>query len=137
MAEKSLIMLQQENLELKKENEGLKETLAKMLVMPQTNALVPVGNYKPSDTPEEKIIEEQVRVLEAFSAQRALTLEEIKALDLLIKNKTAILSKKPVEPDWRDVSEKTSEAELLRLAGDVPVERIRSKSKTSKKDSME
>lgn len=138
MAEKSLIMLQQENLELRKENQGLKETLEKALAIPQTKALVPIGNVKrPSDTPEETIIEEQIRVLEGFSAGRALTLEEVKTLDILIKNKTILQGKKPIEPDWRDVSEKTPEAELLRLAGDVPVESIRSKSKTSKKNPLE
>lgn len=137
MAEKSLIMLQQENAELRKENQGLKETLEKALVLPQTKVLVPYVPNGKCDSTEEKIIEEQIIVLEAFSAQRALTLEEIKALDILIKNKTVIKGKKPIEPDWRDVSEKTPEAELLRLAGDVPVESIRSKSKTSKKNSLE
>lgn len=137
MAEKSTLMLQQEILELKKENQGLKETLAKMLEQPQTKALIPFQPQKNYDSPEEKILEEQINVLEAFSAQRALTLEEIKALDLLIKNKNAILSKKPHEPDWRDVSEKTPEAELLRLAGDVAIEPIRTKAKPSKKNSLE
>jgi hypothetical protein len=137
MAEKSLIMLQQENAELRKENQGLKETLEKALVLPSTKALVPYVPNGKYDSAEEKIVEEQINVLEAFSAQRGLTLKEIKALDILIKNKTMIKSKKPIEPDWRDVSEKTPEAELLRLAGDIPVEPTKAKPKVSKKNPLE
>lgn len=125
MADKSLILIQQENLELKKENQGLQETVTKLIE--EINRLsciekrpVVTGNAeKIVKLIEEEIIEEQIKRLDVVSRQRALSLEETRALDLLIKNKRLLDPNKPIEPDYTKVPEGQTESDLLRIAGNV------------------
>lgn len=140
MAEKSLIMLNRENLELSKENAALKETVTKLLVeLDRVKTLPVVAGVATSKIPvstEQIIIEEQIQIYRDKSIGGALSLDDIRGLDLLIKNKKALDINKPVEPDWRDVSPDTPQDELLKLAGNVEGRR-RNKSKTSSKNSVE
>ena len=138
MAEKSLILWQQENLELENENSALKITVTKLLEeLTRMKDVIRLPNNnvsKITKSTEEKIIEEQIDYLDAISAGRGLSLEETRALDLLIKNKKLLEEKsnKPIETDYNEVPETE---DLLRIAGNVESEKPkRSKSKTGSKD---
>lgn len=138
MSNKSLILLQQENLELTKENNALKITVTKLLEKideilhidrtPNPNRIVL--------STEQNIIEEQIDSFSAISKSRGLTLEEIRALDLLIKNKKLLDDTKSIEPDYSKVPDGSTESDLLRIAGNVeePITKKRSKSKAGHKD---
>lgn len=141
----SLILLKQENLELNKENQALKTTVTKLLE--EIDRLRELS--RPTDpnieriiqSPEQKIIEEQINSFETISRQRGLTLEEIRGLDLLIKNKKLLEGNKPLEPDWSKVPEGQTDSDLLRIAGNVEESTIvekpkRSKSKASTKNTV-
>jgi len=143
--DKSPMLIQQENLELKKENQGLQETVTKLLE--EINRLQGIQR-RPAivsnverivQSVEEQIIEEQIMRLDVVSRQRALSLEETRALDLLIKNKRLLDPNKPIEPDYTKVPEGQTESDLLRIAGDVPAEpekprKVKSRAKTGSKD---
>lgn len=136
MADKSLILLQQENLELRKENQALKETVTKLLT--EINNIRGIEQKRTNVeriklSPEERIIEEQIDYFEAISRERALSLEETRAFDLLIKNKRLLAPNKPIEPDYKSLAESDNNEDLLMLAGNVESEKPskRTKSKTS------
>jgi hypothetical protein len=138
MEEKSTLMLKQENLELHRENAALKETVTKLLKeidrvrqidkTPNPNRVVL--------TVEQRIIEDQITYFEAISYTRALTLEETRAFDLLIKNKRLLDENKPIEADYTKVPDGKTESDLLRIAGNVEFKQSkkRNKSKTGSKD---
>jgi hypothetical protein len=142
MAEKSTLMLTQENLELKKENQALKETVTTLLSEIDKLRNLPVAAANPNQilpTPELQIIEEQILMLLLTSRQKSLSLDDIRALDLLIKNKKALEANKPIEPDYTDLTKDKSDAELLQLAGTVENKKFRrrNKSKTSTENPVE
>jgi hypothetical protein len=141
MIEKSTLLVKQENLELTKENTALKETVTKLLEEVERLRNLPTLNtsvQKVNQTTEQRIIEEQIQIYQQLSFRGPLSLDDIRALDILIKNKRLLDQNKAIEPDWKDISENTSENELLRLAGDVEVKKSkRNKSKTGSKDTVE
>ena len=141
MADKSLILLQQENLELQKENYALKETITKLLT--EMNSVRGIDNKRNNVeritlSTEQRIIEEQIDYFEAISRERALSLEETRAFDLLIKNKRILDQNKVIEPDYTKVPEGKDESDLLRIAGDVEskTNKKRIKSKASSEDPL-
>lgn len=144
MTEKSLVVLEQENLELKKENTGLQETVTALLQQLERlreidkRPVVTSDVMRISKTTEEEIIEDQIKRLDEVSRQRMLSLEETRALDLLIKNKRLLDPNKPIEPDYTKVPEGQTESDLLRIAGNAESETPKSKprAKTSQKNSM-
>lgn len=90
-----VVNLERENKDLKKQVEQLKNQLAQQTL----------GHHV---TPEEIVCIEQIEVLRNRSAQRELSLEEVKKLDLLIKNLRLIKEQSTENvssPKWRDVSE--------------------------------
>lgn len=139
MSDKSPILLQQENLELRKENQGLQETVTKLLMELDRSRGIerrPESNVERIvKSTEEIIIEEQILRLDGVSRERALTLEETRALDLLIKNKRLLDPNKPLEPDYTKVPEGQTESDLLRIAGNVEVDTPSRKSKPRAKTS--
>jgi len=141
MSDKSSIMIKQENLELQKENRALKDTVTRLLKeidrvreidrTPNPNRLVL--------TPEQRIISDQITYFEAISYERALTLEETRAFDLLIKNKRLLDENKVIEIDYTKVPDGKTESDLLRIAGNVEFktpkkQKKRTKSKAGSKD---
>lgn len=97
---------------LESENEMLKEkvvALEKMLADSSTSKLLGLDV-----APEELICLEQIKLIENTSRARELTLDEVKKLDLLIKNLRLIKnqSTENLNPSYRDVSE----AELVAIA---------------------
>lgn len=140
MSDKSVIKIQQENLELSKENKALKETLTKLLIELDTSR----GIERKSEaeriklTPEQRIIEDQITYFEAISITRCLSLDETRTLDLLIKNKRLLDKEKPIEPDYTKVPD--DDSDLLRIAGNVEPEptenQTNARTKTSKKNSL-
>jgi hypothetical protein len=145
MADKSLILLQQENLELKKENQGLQETVTKLieelnrLQGIERRPIVTTNADKIVRSIEEEIIEEQIKRLDMVSRGQTLSLEEVRALDLLIKNKKLIDINKVIEPDYTKIPEGQTELDLLQLAGnDEPEADTKSKprTKTSQKNTL-
>lgn len=136
MADKSLILTQQENLELSKENRALKETVSTLLVeidRLRNTSLVPLQKSETSS--ELNIINDQVRILELSSRSRALSLEEIRALDLLIKNKKILEPQVPLDADYTKIPEGSSEKDLLALAG-TTIDEQRAESKGSTDNSV-
>lgn len=146
MKEKSLATVNQENLELRKENEALQETVTMLLgeVEKYRNLPAPTVRYLPANvsriarSAEQDIIEEQILHLDTISRARMLSLEETRTLDLLIKNKKLLEPKSDHEPEWKKASETTSESDLLRLA-DVQQPESReteSRAETSSEDTL-
>jgi len=140
--DKSLATLNQENLELKKLNSGLNETVA--ILMSEVERLraleKPVSNVERIElTTEQKIIEDQISLLDTISRMRAFTLEETRALDLLIKNKRLLDQNKPIEPDYTKVPDGQTPEDLIRIAGNAEPEQpttTKPRAKTSSKNSM-
>lgn len=98
-----LTTLERENSDLKKQVEQLKNQLTQQVL----------GNQI---TPEELVCIEQIRILQNRSAQRELSLEEVKKLDLLVKNIRLIreqVTENPTTPKWREVF---PEADLVAIA---------------------
>lgn len=141
MSDKSLVVIEQENLELRKENVGLKDTLTILMAEIErlrdltSNPVTGIAT-KIAKAEEEHIIFDQIGLLSLASKQRVLTLEEIRALDLLIKNKKLLEPKTPIETDYTKVPPGSSEGDLLRIAGNVESPKPRNKPKSSKKDTV-
>lgn len=130
MSKESTINSKNEIDELKKENKSLKETVAGLIK--KVNEL---QSFEPADrtglTSEQQIIEDQIEYYRDMSMQRPLSLEETRAVDLLIKNKR-LLSNKKDEEDPNEVPDGQTESDLLRIASNVvPIENAGSKSKPS------
>lgn len=92
---------------LQKENEFLKEKLTqmeKMLVTSHTTV-----------SPEELICVEQIAVIKRSSANRELSLDEVKRLDILIKNLRLIKDQSTETIDHKDYRN-VKEAELVEIA---------------------
>jgi hypothetical protein len=135
--------LQTLNLELKQENEGLKDTVT--ILLKEVDKLQNVDRnliLNLALTPEQRILEVQIQNIEAISNIRLLTLEETRALDLHIKNKRLLDDKSTVNADYTKVPDGLTEADLLQIAGSVNGDsekksKRRGKSKTSSKDTVE
>lgn len=126
--EKTNNELQQEVLELRKENKGLQETVTTLLAEIERlrnidRSLVTTGSDLPvlfeGLTPEQEIVETQIHMLNVASRQKQLSLEETRTLDLLIKNKKLldVKEEKDAEPDYEDLSDD----DLMELAGNVSI----------------
>lgn len=90
---------------LEKENKQLKEQLENLRLQSATEVV----------SAEELICIEQINILQNRSSQRELSLEEIKKLDLLVKNLRLI--KEPTKNgQLKDVTGKFSEADLVAIA---------------------
>lgn len=90
---------------LEKENKQLKQQLETLKLQLTPEAL----------SAEELICVEQINILQNRSSQRELSLEEIKKLDLLVKNLRLI--KEPLKDGaLKDVTGKFSEADLVAIA---------------------
>ncbi len=104
--DKDAFMVRQQELieKLVKENEALVEKIKeseKMLVTTNQNLIIGTPNY------EEAICVEQLRILKEKSMTRELDINEVKKLDLLIKN-LRLLQSQPtsnINAEFRDVSE--------------------------------
>jgi hypothetical protein len=69
-------------------------------------------------TPEEELLEVQINNLNAISRERKLTLEEVKTLDLLIKNKRLIKKQSTSNPEL-SLPPELSDEDLERIAASV------------------
>lgn len=103
---------------LQRENEALKETIDKLLkeievLREKTN--VP-KIIKLHSTPEEEILDQQIRILQQSSRVRALDLTEAKMLDLYIKNKRLLNEKSTLNADFNSLPvDKMTDEELMLL----------------------
>lgn len=91
---------------LRQENETLKQKVF------QLEHLI---SFQATVTPEELVCARQIQILKNTSDQRELTLDEVKRLDLLIKNLRLIKDQSTENvsnPQYRDVTE----ADLVRIA---------------------
>jgi len=137
--------IQVEVLELKKENKALKETVT--LLLKEIDRIREVDRSSVINlrlSPEQRILDMQIRYLEAISMDRALTLEETRALDLHIKNKRLLEDKSTINADYTKVPEGLTESDLMRIAGNVEEEEPingrpvkGSKKKSSSKNTVE
>jgi hypothetical protein len=120
---KALASLELENLKLRKENEALNETVSKLCkeINKLRNIETPTVT-KLFLSPEEHICALQIQQLRAISDERKLTLEEVKTLDLLIKNKRLLENKSTSKSEF-DLPPNMSDDELLRIAESVEVKK--------------
>ena len=135
---KSKAVLETENVELRKENKALKETITKLFRKLDNLPEESKSNVvKLQLTPEQEILEMQNMRLQAISRERVLTLDETRKLDLHIKNKRLMEDKSTINADYKKVPEGITEKDLLEIAGNVEIEEFqetkqkRRKSKTS------
>lgn len=98
---------------LQKENEFLKEKLVQLEGM--------LMNKHTSVTPEELICVEQIDIIKQKSAGRELSLDEVKRLDILIKNLRLIKDQSTQAIDHKDYRN-VKEAELVAIATTTPTE---------------
>lgn len=111
----AMLDLQQKIKVLEEENLHLKELL--VTNVPSLNIPLPI-----IITPEEYLIDEQISILEERGRQKGLelTLEEIKKLDLLLKNKKMIKDGKEIVPTTsKPVKGKLSTKDLALIASSV------------------
>lgn len=74
-------------------------------------------------TPEERICDAQILLLESIAMHQPLTLEEVKILDLLVKNKKIIKEQSLViETESKPVKSVLPKADLVRLASKLDKE---------------
>lgn len=120
--------LQKKVAELEAQNKALNITVTNLLK--EIDRLKDLGlePIDPSLSAEEQILIKQINYFMAESQTRQLSLDETRALDLLLKNKRIIDDKKPKTPD-DEVPEGTSTADLLRLVsnGEPTAEKTKTK----------
>lgn len=104
---KTITMLQEKLSLLEHENKHLKEMLVH-------NPIVK-NPIRIEITPEETIITEQIEFLRQASYQRVLTIEEVKKLDLLVKNLKLIKSE-PTTIIGEKPKGNVTEAQLVEIA---------------------
>jgi len=99
----------------------------------QFKAVEPVNKtssnlIKINPTPEEMIIDQQIRHLLTLSQKGSLTLEEVKILDMLIKNKRLCNHQSTLNAEFTSLPEDITDDKLMELAGstDERTEEIRS-----------
>ena len=121
---KSSAALETSLLQLKKENKALKDTVSKLLA--ELNNVRDIDTGKVTKlvlTPEEEICTLQIQQLQAVSRERKLSLEEIKTLDLLIKNKRLLNKQSTANNTFETLPPELSDAELLEIAASVEKEK--------------
>lgn len=123
----SLEQLKRELVSLKRENEAYMKTIQKLLKdlnakreeitqLQTTPVVIPKDKPKEDLAPEEEIADLQLERLRQSAKTRALTLEETRTFDLLVKNKRLSQDKSTEnfsKGSFRDVSD----IELIKLAG--------------------
>lgn len=88
---KSKAAIELQNKELVDENAALRATVSKLLKkIDELQEIDPNSVIERGYTPEQEIIEIQIERLQAVSRTRTLSLDENRALDLLLKNKRMI-----------------------------------------------
>lgn len=122
MSEKSKASLQKENVELRKHNKALEETVT--ILTKEVTRLQEVG-HSPVDSdlsPEEQILVKQIEYFKGLALNGPLTLDDTRAVDILLKNKRILDDKKPKKNE-DEVPEGTTDADLLRIVsnGETPV----------------
>lgn len=100
-------------------NKQLEEQVAHLKEM-LTEAMPLISTEKIIVTPEEALIDQQIKILNDRSLGRELTLEDIKKLDLLIKNKNILKEEtKTIEAASYSIKKNNtnfSKAELIQIA---------------------
>ena len=117
---KETAMLETTVLQLRQENKALKDTVSKLLA--ELNSVRDLDNspiVRKSLTAEEEICVIQIENLRALARERRLSLEEIKTLDLLVKNKRLLNKKSTSNNEFNVLPAEISEDELLRIAESV------------------
>lgn len=116
----STAMLETSNLQLKKENQALKKTVSKLLAeLNSARNIDPDNVTKLILTPEEEICTLQISQLQSVSRERKLSLEEIKTLDLLIKNKRLLNKQSTANNTFESQPLEISDNELMEIAASV------------------
>lgn len=87
-------------------------------------------------SPEEQIIDEQIRKLQILSQQGSLELEDVKKLDLLIKNKRLCGDLSTLNANFNQLPEGTSDADLM-TAAEGKDEHSEDTTESSPKDSVD
>jgi len=107
-----------EVVKLRKENNALQETVTKLCK--EIDRIREIDRKKTSLilTPEEELLEVQINNLNSISRERKLTLEEVKTLDLLIKNKR-LIKKQSTSNNELTLPAEMSDEELERIAASV------------------
>lgn len=133
---KSSASLELEVSKLKKENKALNTTVSQLLK--EVDRLRDNDKFVPEiiTTPEQELLETQILKLNTISRTRDLNLEEVKKLDLLIKNKR-LLQKKSTSNNEIILPERLSDDELMRIAESVENEDEGSEQESSSEDLME
>lgn len=112
----TILILTSEKKQLKAEIEHLKELLitSTQLLEPKVERII--------ITPEEAVIESQIQILQNRALAEELTLEDVKKLDLLLKNKNIIKTQiSTIKGESKKVDKKNlSSAELLQIAASKP-----------------
>lgn len=117
---KETAMLETTILQLRQENKALKDTVTKLLA--ELNSVRDLDNssiVQKNLTAEEEICVIQIENLRALARERRLSLEEIKTLDLLVKNKRLLNKKSTSNNEFNVLPAEISEDELLRIAESV------------------
>jgi len=117
MTKKSKAQLETENAELRSQNKALELTVTNLLKEIDRLHELKIGallDIDPTLPPEEQIILKQIKYFAVISLERSLTLDETRALDILLKNKRLIEDKKPKETE-DEVPNGTTNADLLRI----------------------
>ena len=117
---KETAMLETTVLQLRQENKALKDTVTKLLA--ELNSVRNIDNssiVQKNLTAEEEICVIQIENLRALARERRLSLEEIKTLDLLVKNKRLLNKKSTSNNEFNVLPAEISEDELLRIAESV------------------
>lgn len=110
--------LEVSNIKLTKENKALQETVSRLCK--EIDKIRSIDRTKPTiiTTPEQELLEVQINNLNSISRERKLTLEEVKTLDLLIKNKR-LISQKSTSNNEFTLPDEMSDDELMRIAESV------------------
>lgn len=131
-----------EVLKLERENKALNETIEKLLKEIdnlRSQVLTPTSLVKIHVLPEEEILDQQIRLLQARSRVGMLELNEAKMLDLYIKNKRLIQEKSTLNADFSalPVDNMTNEQLLQLIEGEkTDVQKIESPDRSGE-DSLE
>jgi hypothetical protein len=118
---------------LKNENKALKETVSKLLEELNSTRNINHSGLVTHLSPEEEICNFQIQQLQAVSRERKLSLEEVKTLDLLIKNKR-LLSQKSTSNQEFTLPAKITAEELELIAGNVEDDTGKSSERSSSQE---
>lgn len=114
----STAKLEIENLKLKEKNKALDKTVTKLCEELNRVRNIDTNVTKIFLSAEEEICVFQIEQIRAVSRERKLSLEEVKTLDLLIKNKR-LMDKKSTSNAEITLPPNLSDEELMRIAESV------------------